>query len=76
MRCLFSTERGDRVMAERNIHNELATVFAQTYDGTIKKDNLSNAALSFEQEFQAMYFAKMDTFMKSQDAYEVFQIND
>ena len=61
-------------MMERNIDKELEIVFAQSYDGTIKRDRLANDALSFEKEFQAYYFSKMNVFMQSQNAHEVMNI--
>ena len=55
------------------MENELNIIFSQTYDGTIKQDNMSDNALSFS-EAEAIYFSKMDVFMKSKDASEIMEI--
>ena len=73
---MFFIEGGNDNMKKENTYAELETVFKQTYDGTVKRDSLANAALSFEKEFQAEYFSRMDIFMRSQNAYEVFRVDD
>ena len=55
------------------MENELNIIFSQTYDGTIKQDNMSDNALSFS-EAEAIYFSKMDVFMKSKDASEIMKM--